>query len=100
MTPSIYDAVQSGMQDGRETARRQTLARYAQPALSGDQGALSKIYGADPDAGMKVQQNARAMQQQGLTDQDAAMARLGRHARMVASAAQSGDMQMAQQLYS
>lgn len=39
------------------------------------------------------------MQQQALADKDAGMARLGKQARMVTAAAQSGDMDMAQSLY-
>lgn len=48
---------------------------------------------------MRVQQSARTMQQQALADKDAGMARLGKQARMVTAAAQSGDMDMAQSLY-
>lgn len=60
LMPDIAGSVMGGFKQGEEYGqqeqRRKTLAQYVQPALSGDQGALSKIYGVDPDAAIKVQQ--------------------------------------------
>jgi hypothetical protein len=54
LMPDLYDSFQQGQKDGQSQLQQRTLAQYAQPALNGDQNALSKIYGVDPDAGMRV----------------------------------------------
>lgn len=92
LMPDLYDSFQQGQKDGEAQLQQRTLRRYAQPALNGDQGALAKIYGVDPDAGMKVQQQAGAMR-------DGAQKKLGEFTRTVAQLAQSGDMDAAANYY-
>src|SRR6185312_13429707 len=99
LMPDMYAAFQGGLQNGQEQLAHRTLAQYAQPALGGDQGALAKIYGADPSACMKIQQLGQEQQQQASTAQDANMARVGKYARMVTALADAGDMQGAAGLY-
>lgn len=92
LMPDLYDSFQQGQKDGEAQLQQRTLRRYAQPALNGDQGALAKIYGVDPDAGMKVQQQA------GRFSEDA-NSQLGKFARQVATMAQGGDMNSAAAFY-
>lgn len=99
LMPDIYGSFQQGVKDGQERTRRKTLAQYVQPALNGDKGALAQIYGVDPDAGMKMEQNAQQHAQQSKQFADEDLARLAKHARMVTALADSGDMQGAQSLY-
>lgn len=91
-TPDLYDAAQQGLQDGRADFKRKTLQQYVQPALGGDQGALAKIYGVDPQAGMQVQQ------QYGKIKEDSQQ-QLADFTRTVSALAAKGDMQAASDYY-
>lgn len=89
--PDMYDSAQQGQAEGRAELQRKTLAQYAQPALAGDQGALSKIYSVDPSAGMATQQQAGKFS-------DDARARLGQFTRDVTALAEK-DPESAKQYY-
>lgn len=80
------------MQDGLATKRRKTLAQYVQPAIGGDQGALAKIYGVDPQAGVQVQQQAGAFKKE-------SQQQLADFTRVVSTLADKGDMQGAADYY-
>jgi hypothetical protein len=97
--PDMLGAFNEGADRGRANLARSTLAKYAQPALGGDQGALAKIYGVDPDAGIKIQHLGQQQQQDAVTAKDEGMARVGKYARMVTTLADAGDMQGAAGLY-
>jgi hypothetical protein len=53
--PNVFGQFLEGQKAGQEQRRRRTLADFLQPALGGDQNALSQVYAADPDAGLQVQ---------------------------------------------
>jgi hypothetical protein len=55
MAQNFISAFNSGTTAGRDARRYDTLSQYAGPAAQGDQDALAKIYGADPDAGMALE---------------------------------------------
>jgi hypothetical protein len=99
ITPSIYNSVHQGMQDGQQQATQGILSRNTQAAFNGDQGALAKIYSASPQAGMQVQQQGVNYQGQLQKASGEKLQQMGRYARMVSAAAKSGNMDMAQQLY-
>jgi hypothetical protein len=55
MANDILSSFLGGQQAGQQQRTRRTLAEFLQPALGGDQNALSQVYAADPDAGLQVQ---------------------------------------------
>lgn len=55
MANDIFGNFLAGQQAGQEQRTRRTLSEFIQPALGGDQNALSKVYAADPNAGLQVQ---------------------------------------------
>ncbi|TWI04799.1 peptidase M15-like protein [Luteimonas cucumeris] len=69
LMPNYVDSFNKGHEIGRENRTRKTLSQFLQPALGGDQNALSQIYGADSEAGMKVQHFAQ-QQQASVRDRD------------------------------
>lgn len=89
----FFDAGQRGLQAGQEQRTRRTLGEYMQPALGGDQAAQQAIYGADPEMGYKVQQQA---QQQAAGASKAAQEEFAQFSRLYASAPEP----MRQQMYS
>jgi hypothetical protein len=91
MANDILSSFLGGQQAGQQQRTRRTLADFLQPALGGDQGALSKVYAADPDAGLQVQGLAQKQQD---ADHDRNMQQL----ELVARAWQSSP-EMRQQLY-
>lgn len=86
-TPNILGSYLQGAQAGREDRSRKALQDYLQPALSGDQSALSAIYKADPEAGMRTQVQAQRMSaqqaEQLVKSGDARIAQLGKWARQL-----------------
>lgn len=62
LMPNYVGAFNQGAEVGRENRTRKTLSEFLQPAIGGDQGALAKIYGANPEAGMKAQQFGQQQQ--------------------------------------
>lgn len=91
-TPNIFGQFLQGKQAGEQERRRKTLSDFIQPALSGDQNALSQVYAADPDAGLQVQGLA---QRQQTADHEQRMGQL----EMAARAWRSATPEMRQQLY-
>lgn len=86
-TPNILGSYLQGAQAGREDRSRKALQDYLQPALAGDQNALSALYKADPEAGMRAQiQGQRMSAQQAeelVRSGDARIAQLGKWARQL-----------------
>lgn len=80
-----------GQQDSQEDRKRGALSKFLQPAMQGDQGAISSLYGAG--AG----QEAMAAEQQGRQQQGDARKAFGDASVMLT---QSGQGPMAQQMYS
>jgi hypothetical protein len=91
MANDILGAFLTGQQAGQQQRTRRTLADFLQPALGGDKDALSKVYAADPDAGMQVQGMA---QRQQAADHDQKMEQLE-----LVSRAWRASPEMRQQLY-
>lgn len=81
--PNILGSFLQGQQVGSEQRRKRTLAEFLQPALGGDQAALSKVYGVDPDAGMQLQSMT---QKQQASDRESMLADLQQSARLYSSA--------------
>ncbi|GAA5075434.1 D-Ala-D-Ala carboxypeptidase family metallohydrolase [Lysobacter panacisoli] len=82
-TPNIFGQFLQGQQAGQEQRRKRTLGEFLQPALGGDQSALSQVYGVDPDAGLQVQGMAS---KQKAADRDSQIANLSQLARIYPSA--------------
>lgn len=99
LMPDMYAAFQGGLKDGQGQLAQRTLQQNAQGAIGGDAGALAKIYGVDPGAGMKIQQFGQQQKQQAQQDQDTGMTQVGKYARMITALASSGDIQGAANLY-
>lgn len=91
--PNILGSFLAGQQAGQEQKRKRTLSDFLQPALSGDQNALSQVYAADPDAGMQVQ---GVVQKQQAASREQQVADLQQFARLYPSAPD----QIKPQLYS
>lgn len=53
---------EQGRQASAQRRNQSTLAKMMQPALGGDQSALAAVYGASPEAGMKVQEYVTGQQ--------------------------------------
>lgn len=91
MANDILSSFLGGQQAGQEQRTRRTLADFLQPALGGDQNALSQVFAADPSAGLQVQGMA---QKQQAADHDQKMGELE-----IVSRAWQSMPQMRQQLY-
>jgi hypothetical protein len=91
MATDILGSFLQGQQAGQQQRTKRTLAEFLQPALGGDQNALSKVYAADADAGLQVQGLAQKQQD---ADHDRNMQQL----ELVSRAWQSSP-EMRQQLY-
>lgn len=90
--PNILGQFLQGQQLGQEQRRKRTLSDYLQPAIGGDQAALSKVYGVDSDAGLQVQ---GMVQKQAGADREAKLGEL----ELAARAWRAADPAMRQQLY-
>lgn len=82
-TPNILGQFLQGQAAGQQQKSKRTLAEYLQPALGGDQNALSQVYSADPDAGLQVQ---GLMQKQQTADREQKVSQLQQAARVYANA--------------
>lgn len=82
-TPNILGQFLQGQSAGQDQRRKRTLAEFVQPALAGDQNALSQVYGVDPDAGMQLQ---GSVQKQAAGDREQSLADLQQSARLYSSA--------------
>lgn len=82
--PDIGASFNSGWDRGVEQRRKSTLADFMQQASSGDQSALAKVYGVDPDAGRVAQAGFVAQQKRQQEQQDEMRVRVGRHAAVLA----------------
>jgi hypothetical protein len=92
MATDILGSFLQGQQAGQQQRTRRTLSEFLQPALGGDQNALSRVYAADPDAGMQVQ---GMVQKQAGADREAKLGEL----ELVARAWHAAPPEMRQQLY-
>ena len=90
--PNVLGSFLTGKQAGQQERRRKTLADFLQPALGGDQNALSQISAADPDAGLQVQ---GMVQKRQAADHEQKMGQL----ELVSRAWRAADPTMRQQLY-
>lgn len=52
---NLYEAWSRGRERGAERAKQSQLAELMGPAMQGDSGAQSKLFGVDPQAGLQVQ---------------------------------------------
>jgi hypothetical protein len=92
MANDILSSFLGGQQAGQQQRTRRTLSEFLQPALGGDQSALSQVYAADPDAGLQVQ---GMVQKQQSADQEQKLGQL----ELAAKAWRAADPTMRQQLY-
>ncbi|MET3929582.1 hypothetical protein ABIE51_001469 [Lysobacter sp. OAE881] len=92
MANDILSSFLGGQQAGQQQRTRRTLADFLQPALSGDQSALSRVYAADADTGLQVQ---GMVQKQQAADQEQKLGQL----ELAARAWRAADPTMRQQLY-
>lgn len=92
MANDPLSAFLQGQQAGQGERRRKTLSDFLQPALGGDQNALSQVYAADPDAGLQVQ---GMVQKQAGADREQKLGEL----ELAARAWHAAPPEMRQQLY-